>query len=302
MNTDVSLLGLGRMGEPIARRLLTALGSLTVWNRTPSKAVALGDAGARVTESPAQAAAAITLTVMTDLADVEAILEGDDGLLAGWRTNGVADPVLVVHGTVSPTGVVELGRRLRPHGIAIVDAPLSGGVVGAQSGNLSVMVGGEPAAINRALPILRMVGANVVMMGRPGSGEIAKACNQVVVAATVTAVAEALRLADANGIQRSLVLDVLGGGLASSEVLRQKRERWLADDYVGGGSATNQLKDLRFVAESASASGIRLPLASALEMVFDDMVAAGFGALDHSAIELVAVPHPPAERESGDGP
>lgn len=301
MNTNVSLLGLGRMGEPIARRLLTELGSLTVWNRTPSKAVALGGAGAHVTESPAQAAAAITLTVMTDLADVEAILEGDDGLLAGWRANRVADPVLVVHGTVSPAGVAELGRRLRPRGVAVVDAPLSGGVAGAQSGNLSVMVGGEPEALNRALPILRMVGANVVMMGGPGSGEIAKACNQVVVAATVTAVAEALRLADANGIQRALLLDVLAGGLASSEVLRQKRARWLTDDYVGGGSANNQLKDLRFVAESASACGICLPLASELEMVFDDMVAAGFGDLDHSAVELVCAPHPLADGESGDG-
>lgn len=284
----VSLLGLGRMGEPIARRLLADLGGLTVWNRTPAKAEALRGLGAAVAESPAAAAAPVTLTVLTDLADVEAVLEGPDGLLAGWRRAGVGEPVLVVHGTVSPTGVARLAERLRPLGVGVVDAPLSGGVAGAESGALSVMAGGDPEALERALPVLRLVGSTVVVLGGPGAGEIAKACNQVVVAATVAAISEALTLAGASGIDRGLLLDVLAGGLASSEVLRQKRARWLARDYEGGGSAANQLKDLRFVEETAEAAGLSLPVAHALTGLFDRMVAEGLGALDHSAVELVA--------------
>src|SRR3954451_2334512 len=249
----VSLLGLGRMGEPIARRLLPALGSLTVWNRTPAKAAALSHAGARVAASPAEAAAPVTLSVLTDLGDVEEVLGGEDGLMAGWAAAGVQRPVLVVHGTVSPVGVATLAERLAEAGIDVVDAPLSGGVAGAESGALSVMVGGTDAAVSRAWPVLTLVGSTVRHLGPSGAGETAKACNQVVVAATVTALAEALVLADATGIDRTRLLELLGGGLADSEVLRQKRERWISGDFHGGGSAFNQLKDLRFVAETASA-------------------------------------------------
>jgi 3-hydroxyisobutyrate dehydrogenase-like beta-hydroxyacid dehydrogenase len=283
---DVSLLGLGRMGEPIARRLLADRGRLTVWNRTTAKAADLASLGATVVERPADAAADITLTVLTDLADVEALLPGPDGLLAGWERAGVHRPVLVVHGTVSPTAVAGLGARLRERGVLVVDAPLSGGVAGAESGALSVMVGGEPDGVERALPVLHQVGSTVVVLGGPGSGEVAKACNQVVVAATVTAISEALLLADSAGIDREQLLDVLGGGLASSEVLNQKRRRWIDHDFVGGGSAANQLKDLRFVAETAAAGGLALPVAAALHQVFDTMVEAGLGELDHSAVEL----------------
>ena len=284
---QVSLLGLGRMGAPIARRLQLSLGGLTVWNRSEGKDAALRQLGARVAASPAEAATDTVLTVLTDLSDVEAVLYGDLGLLAGWRANGIASPVLVVHGTVSPTGVAALARELSAHGVSVVDAPLSGGVAGAESGALSVMVGGESQAVERVLPVLRVVGSTVVVLGGPGAGEVAKACNQVVVAATVTAVSEALVLADANGIERSLLLDVLAGGLARSEVLNQKRERWLTRDYDGGGSALNQLKDLRFVQEAAAARGVTLPLAGTLTDAFDRMVGEGLGELDHSAIELV---------------
>jgi 3-hydroxyisobutyrate dehydrogenase-like beta-hydroxyacid dehydrogenase len=226
MNTPpVSLLGLGRMGEPIARRLLAALGSLTVWNRTTAKASALGAAGPRVARSPAEAAAPITLTVLTDLADVEAVLTGDDGLIAGWAAAGVERPVLVVHGTVSPVGVAALAERLADDGIGVVDAPLSGGVAGAESGALSVMVGGSDDVVGRVWPVLSLIGSTVAHLGPSGSGEIAKSCNQVVVAATVTALSEALVLADAGGIERTQLLELLGGGLADSEVLRQKRDR-----------------------------------------------------------------------------
>lgn len=287
----VSLLGLGRMGEPIARRLLAAIGSLTVWNRTIAKTAALGQAGARVARSPAEAAAPITLTVLTDLVDVDAVLAGENGLITGWAAAGVERPVLVVHGTVSPVAVAALAERLAGDGIGVVDAPLSGGVAGAESGALSVMVGGSDDAVGRVWPVLSLVGSTVRHLGRSGAGEVAKACNQVVVAATVTALSEALVLADANGIDRTELLELLGGGLAGSEVLRQKGDRWRTGDFHGGGSSTNQLKDLRFVAETASARGLTLPLATTLRSVFERAIADGDGDLDHSAVELSLARH-----------
>jgi 2-hydroxy-3-oxopropionate reductase len=288
---NVSLLGLGRMGEPIARRLLTALGSLTVWNRTSAKAAALGEAGARAAASPAEAAAPVTLTVLTDLGDVEEVLGGGNGLIAGWAAGGVRRPVLVVHGTVSPVGIAVLAQRLAEAGIDVVDAPLSGGVAGAESGALSVMVGGTGDAVSRVWPVLSLVGSTVRHLGPTGAGETAKACNQVVVAATVTALAEALVLADASGIDRSRLLELLGGGLADSEVLRQKRNRWLSGDFHGGGSAVNQLKDLRFIAETASAHGLTLPVVATLRAVFEQAVADGDGGLDHAGVELSLARH-----------
>jgi 3-hydroxyisobutyrate dehydrogenase-like beta-hydroxyacid dehydrogenase len=288
---DVSLLGLGRMGEPIARRLLRARGALTVWNRTAAKAAGLARAGARVAASPAEAAAPVTLTVLTDLGDVEDLLAGDDGLLAGWAATGGPRPVLVVHGTVSPVSVAALAERLAASGVDLVDAPLSGGVAGAESGALSVMVGGDDEAVGRAWPVLSLVGTTVRHLGPIGAGQIAKACNQVVVAATVTALAEALVLADASGIDRAPLLELLGGGLAGSEVLRQKRDRWLGGDFDGGGSSVNQLKDLRFVAEAAAARGLALPVAATLRTVFEQVVADGDGNLDHSAVALSLARH-----------
>ncbi len=289
--SQVSLLGLGRMGEPIARRLLAELGDLTVWNRTPAKAAGLAHVGAQVATTPAQAAAPVTLTVLTDLGDVEDLLRGPDGLIAGWVSAGVERPVLVVHGTVSPVAVAALAQRLAAQGVDVVDAPLSGGVAGAESGALSVMVGGADAAVARAWPVLSVVGSTVRHLGSSGAGQIAKACNQVVVAATVTALAEALVLADAAGIDRAQLLELLGGGLAGSEVLRQKRDRWITGDFDGGGSAANQLKDLRFIAETAAARDLRLPVAATLHTVFEQAIADGDGALDHSAVELSLARH-----------
>lgn len=288
----VSLLGLGRMGAPIARRLLTSLGTLTVWNRTLAKASALQDAGARLASTPAAAAAPITLTVLTDLGDVKQLLQGPDGLIAGWAAAGVHRPILIVHGTVSPIGVARLAQRLASQSnVDVIDAPLSGGVAGAESGALSVMVGGSDRAVTDAWPVLTQVGSTVCHLGASGAGQAAKACNQVVVAATVAALSEALVLADQTGVDRGQLLELFSGGLASSEVLRQKRDRWLRADFQGGGSSVNQLKDLRFASETAESHGAHLPLTSTLRRMFQQAVGDGEGDLDHSAIELSIARH-----------
>lgn len=282
---SLALLGLGPMGGPMARRLLDFDGGLTVWNRTPAKAEALVALGARAATSPADAASDVVLTVLPDLDQVESLLPGHDGLLSGWAAKGITRPVLVVHGTVSPVAVAAFAERLlRGHGVTVLDAPVSGGNVGAENGTLSIMVGGDKDTARSMEPVLGAMGTTVRYMGPSGSGALAKACNQIVVAATVTAVSEAMLLAGSGGLDLAVMLELLQGGLADSAVVRQKGYRWISNDFAGGGSARNQLKDLRFILDTATADGLELPLSSAVTELFDDMVAHGDGALDHTGI------------------
>lgn len=282
---SLALLGLGPMGGPMARRLLHQGGGLTVWNRTSAKVEPLVGLGARGATSPADAAADVVLTVLPDLEQVESLLPGPDGLLAGWSAKGIARPILVVHGTVSPIAVAAFAERLlRDHGVTVLDAPVSGGTVGAENGTLSIMVGGDQATAHSVEPVFAAMGTTVRYMGPSGSGALAKACNQIVVAATVTAVSEAMLLAGKGGIDLSVMLELLQGGLADSAVLRQKGYRWISNDFDGGGSARNQLKDLGFIRDAASSEGLELPLTSTVTGLFGEMVTQGDGALDHTGI------------------
>jgi len=281
----LALMGLGPMGEPMARRLLMGYGELTVWNRTASKAEAFAGLGARVATSPFEAAADVVLTVLPDLSHVESLLPGEEGLIAGWTARGIARPILVVHGTVSPGAVAAFGERmLREHGVRVLDAPVSGGTVGAENGTLSIMVGGDEDTFSSVTPAFGFMGSTIRYLGPGGSGALAKACNQIVVAGTVTAVSEAMLLARGGGLDPSVMLELLRGGLADSEVLRQKGHRWIDADFTGGGSAQNQLKDLNFVLGAAGAAHLELPLSTVIKDLFEDMVARGDGALDHTGI------------------
>jgi 2-hydroxy-3-oxopropionate reductase len=277
---DIAVLGLGPMGMPMARNLIAAFGPITVWNRTASVAAPLADT-ATVVGDVISAARPIVLTVLPDLPQVEALL---DDLRSGWVAANVIHPILVVHGTVSPTRVAELAARLARDGIHVVDAPVSGGPIGAAEGTLSIMVGGEADDVRRLEPVFAALGSTVRHLGPSGSGALGKLCNQVVVAATVAAVAEATVLAEAGGLPLDPLFELLSGGLAGSEVLRQKGERYRTRDFAGGGSATNQLKDLRFTAETAEAHGLALPVAAAATQLFERMVADGDGALDHTGV------------------
>jgi 2-hydroxy-3-oxopropionate reductase len=273
------------MGAPVAANLVRGLGALTVWNRTPGKADDLVTLGARQAASPADAAADVVLTVLPDLPQVESVLPGPEGLLAGWQRARVPEPVLVVHGTVSAVALRTFAEELRhEHGVRVVDAPMSGGVPGAERGALSLMVGGDPADVAALAPVFAPIASTVVHFGPSGSGQLAKACNQVVVAGTIAALCEALCLADRYGLSRADLLAALAGGLAGSTVLDQKRERWLHEDFTAGGSARNQLKDLRFAREAANAAEAPSELTALLHDQFHRMVAAGDGELDHSGL------------------
>ncbi|MEY9778244.1 NAD(P)-dependent oxidoreductase [Arthrobacter sp. MW3 TE3886] len=282
---SVALLGTGPMGAPIARNIIAAGVPLTLWNRTPERAHAID--GGTVVAGPAEAASEVVLTVLPDLPQVAALLHGHDGLLAGWKTAGIEHPILVIHGTVSPVAVAEFADDcLRNWGLTVVDAPLSGGTIGAEEGRLSIMVGGPHGAVERVKPLFSLYGSTVVWFGDTGAGSTVKACNQIVVAATVTALAEAMALANSAGLDLEKVQSVLSGGLANSEVLAQKGQRWIDADFEGGGSAKNQLKDLGFITELATQAGLTLPVAGSLLTAFQAMVSAGRGELDHTGIYL----------------
>jgi 2-hydroxy-3-oxopropionate reductase len=271
------------MGAPIARNILAAGVPLTLWNRTAAKATAVG--GGRVVEAPADAASSIVLTVLPDLPEVAALLHGETGLLAGWKRAGIHDPVLVIHGTVSPVAVATFAAEcLTEHGVTVVDAPLSGGTAGAEEARLSIMIGGDRDAVERLRPLFELYGSTIIRFGETGTGSAVKACNQIVVAATVTALSEAMALATASALDRELVQSILAGGLANSEVLRQKGRRWIDQDFAGGGSAKNQLKDLTFIEQTAHAAGLALPLSATVKTVFESMIDAGDGDLDHTGI------------------
>jgi 2-hydroxy-3-oxopropionate reductase len=289
----VGFIGLGTMGRPMARHLVRAGFRVTVWNRTAARADELGAAGVAVARTPAELGAAVpvVLTMLPDLPQVEAVLGGPDGLLAGMRRGGV----LVVLGTVSPVGVRALGERLQAAGIGVVDAPVSGGDVGAEEGTLSIMVGGTDAEVARVRPFLEAMGTTVEHFGPLGAGQLAKACNQIVVGATIAALSEAVVLARKGGLDPAKVLGALGGGLAASRVLELKGPKMLRRDFRPGGAAAFQHKDLGFALAAARAEGVALPLTAVVEQLFGAACWNGFGGADHSVL-LRVIEHLAGER------
>ncbi|WP_433269932.1 NAD(P)-dependent oxidoreductase [Actinosynnema sp. CS-041913] len=283
----ISVLGLGAMGRPMARNLARAGFPVTVWNRTPERDGEVRAAGGRAAATPAEAALPAVLTVLPDLPDVEEVLAGPDGLLAGWREGGVARPLLVVMGTHAPGAVKALGARLEDVGVRLVDAPVSGGDVGADAGTLSIMAGGHADDVLRLQPYFSVLGTTVRHMGPLGAGQLAKACNQIVVATVLNGVSEALALAVGNGLDPAAVLDVLGGGLAGGTALEMKRDKWLTHDFTPGGRARHQLKDLVFAIEAGRESGVPLPVTAAVEQMYTAMCALGLGDDDHSGVYQV---------------
>lgn len=276
--SKVAVIGLGTMGLPIALNLSKKSISIQVWNRSePSRVVALAN-GIQVIEKLTDINAQIFLTVLPDIAQLNEVLK--NGLQTALRPGDI----LVVMGTVSPRAVRALGARLEPLGIHVVDAPVSGGDVGAQEGTLSIMVGADPEDFKILLPILEAIGAVVRLMGPLGSGQIAKACNQIVVATTLSAIGEAVTLARKAGLDVATLFEILAGGLANSRALEVKGDRILYGNFTPGGTSANQLKDLKIALETSADSGVRVPVTERVAELFASMIASGDGALDHSAI------------------
>lgn len=287
----IGFLGLGPMGMPMAQAVAEGGVEVVAWNRRRERVDDLVRATDR-TVVPAACPREVSeradtvISMLPDLPPLVDRLDGPEGLLAGWsaRRGAGTRPLLVVMSTVSPVAVVELGGRLAREGVRLVDAPVSGGPTGAHERTLSIMVGGAVDDVASVTPVLRTMGSTVRHMGQLGAGALTKACNQAVVAATLAGLGEAVRLARAGGLDLATVLEVLDGGLAGSAALRLKRERYLSDDFTGGGSCRNQLKDLGFVLEAGRRYGVQQPVTGLTHQLFARLVADGDGELDHSAV------------------
>ncbi|MDR1634644.1 MAG: NAD(P)-dependent oxidoreductase [Bifidobacteriaceae bacterium] len=288
MSARTGFIGLGKMGEPMARNLLKAGIPVAAWDIIPAKVEALRAAGGERVESASDVAREVVITMTVDLPEVVTLLEGPEGLLAGWAKRGITDPILVVMSTVSPTAIRQFGLDVRAsHQVHVVDAPVSGGDIGAQRGTLSIMIGGAEADVAPLEGHFAALGTVARHLGPLGSGQIAKSCNQIIVAATVISLAEAMVYARRSGLDLAALVELLQGGLADCELLRQKGWRLLQHDYAGGGALANQVKDLRFALEQARMIGVPLPGAAASAEFFSGLMAMGFADEDHTAAQRI---------------
>lgn len=276
----IGVIGLGAMGRPMAGHLLRAHDGVAITSRHPARDADLVDAGAEWYDSPRALAAEVDLVLLMlpDLPEVEQVLSGDAGILAAQPT----DLLLVVSSTSSPTGMRDLAVRLDrdTHGsVRVVDAPVSGGVEGAAAGGLSIMVGGAGDDAALACDVLRACGTPV-HLGPLGAGQVAKACNQLVVAATVLALGEAAVLAERSGLDVAALFELLQGGYADSRILRTKGALMVAQDYDPRARACYVAKDVRFAADVAAATHTGAVLTPAVLAAFDELVESGLGDLD----------------------
>ena len=283
--TVVGFIGLGIMGRPMARNLLRAGYRLRVHNRSRGPVDELVGLGASAAASPAEAArgADVVITMLPDSPDVERVVSGPQGVEEGLRPGGV----LIDMSTISPLVTRQLAERLKERGIHLLDAPVSGGEKGAIEASLSIMVGGEPEVFQACRPLLEALGKNIVHVGPTGAGQVAKACNQVVVAVTLQAVGEALMLAERAGVDPARVRQALLGGFAHSRILEVHGQRMLEGDFRPGFKVRLHHKDLAIALATGRAAGVPLLATALVQELFGTMVSRGWGDADHSALSAL---------------
>jgi len=300
MPDTIGFIGLGVMGAPMARNLLATGQELVVHSRSPGPVEELVAAGAERAPSPREVGerADVVILMLPDSPAVEAVALGEDGVLAGASEGDL----LIDMSTIHPTVAVEVARAGAERGVGVLDAPVSGGDVGAREGTLSIMVGGEEAGVRRAQPLFDVLGGTVVHVGGHGAGQVVKACNQVVVAVSIAAVSEALVLGSKAGVDPGRILDVLGGGLAANKVMEVRRRNFLEHDFTPGFRIDLHHKDLNIALESGDAYGVPLPVTGMVQQGMRALRARGHGGDDHSGLlqlveELAAhrIGEPPPE-------
>jgi len=266
----------------MARNLLKAGYPLVVHSRSRGPVDEIAKAGAKVATSPRDVAAQcdVLITMLPNSPDVEQVVLGRDGVIEGAR----AGLVLLDMSTISPLVSQKVGAALAPKSVQMLDAPVSGGEKGAIDGVLSIMVGGDKAVFDKALPIFQAMGKTITHLGPLGAGGFTKLANQIVVAVNLTALGEALTLAKKAGLDRELTLTALAGGLAGSKCLDQKKPNYVANAYNPGFKIDLHYKDLGLIMESARALGVPLPATAAVQELFSALRVKGRGGLDHSGV------------------
>jgi 3-hydroxyisobutyrate dehydrogenase-like beta-hydroxyacid dehydrogenase len=279
---NISLLGTGLMGLPMARRLCRAGHAVSVWNRTREKAEPLRADGARVASTPADAVAGseIVVTVLEHGGTVAEVL-----FAQGAAAAMPAGALVIDMSSILPAQARDHAARLEATGIAHLDAPVSGGTVGAEAGTLAIMVGGTAADFERAAPLWAVFG-RATHVGPHGAGQLAKLANQMIVGITIGAVAEALLLAERGGADPARVREAIRGGFAESRILEVHGQRMVERDFVKRGSMAVQLKDLRNALGTAAELGFEAPITGLFEQLFADGVSHGLGDRDHSGLFL----------------
>jgi 2-hydroxy-3-oxopropionate reductase len=278
----IGFIGLGIMGGPMAANLLRAGYPLVVHNRTRAKEDALVSDGAEAAGSPREVSSRsdIVITMLPDSPDVEQVYLGEDGVLEGAREG----QLLVDMSSIAPAVARAVAEAAHKAGADALDAPVSGGDVGAREGTLSIMVGGSDEAFKRAQPLFDVLGKTVVHMGEAGAGQTAKACNQILVAVTIEAVSEALVLASKAGVDPERLIEVLSGGLAGNKVMEVRRQNFLKHDFSPGFKLELHHKDLGIALRTARELGVYVPTTAIVDQMLSALRAAGDGGLDHSAL------------------
>lgn len=270
------------MGRPMAGHLLAAGHELSVWARRPESAVPLAEAGARVCATPAELAerCEVVISIVTASADVEALALGPGGLIEGF----VPGAIHVDMSTIAPGTARRVAARYAERGVGWLDAPVSGGEAGAREASLAIMAGGEPEVLERVRPLLDCLGRKVVHIGPAGAGQVAKACNQMIMVNAIEACAEAMRLASAHGVDLSRVRQALLGGSAGSRVLEVMGDRMARRDFADGIQARLHHKDFAILMDEARQLGAPLPVAAQTWQQLNALMALGAGRDDTASL------------------
>lgn len=279
---EVGFIGLGLMGRPMALNLIKAGHRVHVWSRRRASMEPLLAAGAGECESAADVArrAAVTISMVADAPDVEQVTLGP----AGVAEAAGAGHIHIDMSTIAPAAAQSIAARLAACGVTALDAPVSGGEVGAIAGSLTIMAGGDADAFARVLPLLEAMGRSITRIGDAGAGQVAKACNQILTGVGVAAVAEALNFATRSGVDAGRVREALLGGFAYSRILENHGQRMLERNFKPGFKAWMHQKDMRIVMEEAHRLGLALPSAAATTQLFNAMVGSGLGEDDSVAV------------------
>jgi 3-hydroxyisobutyrate dehydrogenase len=280
----IGFVGLGTMGSAMAANLARAGFPLTVWNRTPGRAEPLRQLGAVQATTPLEVAQAsdVVVACLTDSPQVAEVLFGPRGLAEGFAPGSL----FIDCSTISPAKAREFGERLGEHGVAMLDAPVSGGSEGAVAGTLTIMVGGEAGDLERGRDVLQAMGRTITHLGPLGSGQVAKAVNQVILCGTYLGVAEGIVLAMKAGMDPEKLVAALGAGAAGSWVLQNRSERMISDRYPLGFKIALHRKDLAIALELSRSVGAVLPVAGLAATIEDGLIAQGHGDEDNSALAI----------------